>query len=1018
MSSSYRLSDLNNGGENYSSKSGKVEGGFFVSTGTGFILVLVAILISVGVGLIVHLAAPGEVICHCHSDSDHGGVTDGQGGVQPTTPPLDNSTIMALCVEWALTGNTEICTACAAAPTLPPTTPPTAPTIDYRLPTNTRPYHYNVDLQPNMYSGDPEAFNFQGSVKIWIQCLEDTTEITLHAHRLDINYATIEVLSEGETANLYRAYRNDTVRQFLIIELTESMVAGTNLSVSMSFEGPLQGDGTGLYLSSYMDGTTTVYLATTKFEPPYARRAFPCYDEPAQKATFNITLRKRLNTGRNYITLSNMNIINNSTSGDYGIDYYATSVVMPTYLLAFIVCDYEYTESISDTNIAYRTYAKPISIQYAQMAQEHGLRIFNRFESYFTPSYSLPKIDNIAIPDFNSGAMENWGLITYREGLLYIPGTSKASDEKWIAEVISHEIAHQWFGNLVSPKWWSWIWLNEAFASFWDYHIVGELYPSWRSLDQEIVIGTHSVMETDALRSSHPLTSDAESNSEITSLFDSITYAKGSAIVKMMHFIMGQANFIQGLNLYLDKHQYDVAEHQDLWDSLNEASAANNENLNMTSIMDPWVTQANYPVVMVTKTAAGYELTQKRFLIGSTDEEAAGDSALYGYKWPIPISYTTRNNANFTADRLAITMLPVTGAKVDITTDIADEDNWIIINLQQHGYYRVNYDEANWNALIKQLNTNHTVIHTLNRAQIINDAENMAKAGLLDTSIALQTLDFLKNETDYPAWRAFARGMGYVDHMLERTDIYDSFSIKMKNMVEGPLTTLGLEIREEMEHIDIFTITLLASYACKYGVEFCTNEARVQFENWRNNSTVNSIDPNLRALFYCTAVRNGGYEEWNFIYEQYKQEQRSTEKDALREALACSTHVSLLQRVLDMSLNPDEVRPQDIRTTIVYVAQNPLGVDLAWNFFRDRLTELDASMGSSTLARLLVSVTQKFNTQFYLDQIQEMINHGQTASISGSFRTAVEKTEANMEWLNNNYDYYKNWLNPTITPTA
>ncbi|ESP00395.1 hypothetical protein LOTGIDRAFT_140794 [Lottia gigantea] len=888
-----------------------------------------------------------------------------------------------------------------------PTTATPETIINYRLPSNTKPYHYNIDLQPNMYDDSPDKFTFNGSVMIWIKCLEESAEITLHVDRYEVNESSIVVSHLNDNENLYVRHTNDSVRQFLVLHLTKNMTAGENYTIYMTFAGPLIGGGAGLYLSSYTDNGKTIYLATTQFEAPHARKAFPCYDEPALKATFNTTLRHKLNTGRDYIT----------EEGEYGVDVYSTTVIMPTYLLAFIICDYEYVEGISaKTQIPYRTYARPNAIQYANRSQEHGIKIFDKYESYFTPSYSLPKIDNIAIPDFNAGAMENWGLITYREGLLYYPGESEASTEKWIAEVISHEVAHQWFGNLVSPKWWKWLWLNEAFASFWDYHIVGEIYPSWRSVTifNLNALEKHGIFVTDALRTSHPLTHDVESNTEIGSIFDGITYTKGSQIIRMMHFIMGQDLFIKALNNYLHAYQYSVAEHYDLFDKLTETAIAEGyPDLNMTKLMDPWVTQANYPVVNVAIEGGRYRLTQKRFLIGTTDQEAENDTALYDYKWPIPITYTTNKDQNFTEDRANVIMMNGNGDPEYINVDPSDTE-WIILNLQQHGFYRVNYEESNWRALINQLKTDHTVISNINKAQIINDAANNAKAGLLDPLIALETLEYLVDETDYLPWRAFSREMNYVESMLLRTELYSSFSVSYIFFFCLLHAVLATTEHTGTGPDTIFAVTTLASYACNHDVSECVDNATSLFNEWMTSGTDNT-NPNLRNIFYCTAVKEGRFAEWEFAYEEYKKSESTSKKNALRHALSCTTEVSLLHRydelMLNMALDPDEVRSQDARTTIQYVASNPIGVDITWNFFKDKFSTLETSLGSmNSLSRLLSSVTETFNTQYYLDELQAMVDNKEVGNYESAFKGAIETTKANIEWLADNYEIYKTWL--------
>ncbi|XP_046566067.1 LOW QUALITY PROTEIN: thyrotropin-releasing hormone-degrading ectoenzyme-like [Haliotis rubra] len=535
-------------------------------------------------------------------------------------------------------------------------------------------------------------------------------------------------------------------------------------------------DGKGLYLSSYKTDTNeTIYLASTQFEAPHARNAFPCFDEPALKATFDITLVRKTTTGRNYRTLSNTEVVSNEIRGNYTADTFATTPVMSTYLLAFIICDFDQLEKPT-SNITYRTLARPNAIQHAGRAQEYGMDLFDWYEKTFDPDYPITKLDNIAIPNFVSGAMENWGLVTYRERLLYEEGVSTASQDSWVAEVISHEISHQWFGNIVSPKWWSWLWLNEGFASFWDMFV----------MEQFIVQSMYFAMYIDGMQTSHPMTNDVESNAEVERSFDTITYRKGACVVRMMHFVMGHDLFIRGLNRYLKRHQYGVAEHKDLFNALTEQSEAEGTPINMTEIFEPWVTQMNYPLVTVKVTGPGtINVRQERFL-NNMSSNTTGDTAPFGYKWTIPITIaSSKNNSNLNNvySYNDIAWLATTEEEKDISDPIipnpSQENSWVVVNGQQSGFYRVNYEERNWMALIKQLETDHTVFPPATRAQIINDAWTLQEAGVVKLRIAIRTLNFLKNDVDYVSWHALSQHSYILARALQGSEYYGAYMIIM-----------------------------------------------------------------------------------------------------------------------------------------------------------------------------------------------------------------------------------------------
>ncbi|XP_071098376.1 aminopeptidase N-like [Haliotis cracherodii] len=986
-----------------------------VSIVTGFILLLLSLAISVGVGIIVHFAGSRDVVCQC------GGV-----GVTPAPVTPSPEALRAMCISIIQDGEgDEICAACSeshsntTASTSTSTsmpTPTTAPS-NYRLPITVLPYLYSVELQPNIYGTNDSLFDFNGSVAIHTVAQSASNSIVLHAHpTLMIDTASVVVLNVNTTAGIAVKMAYEELRHFVTLHLDEAMEVGHHYRISMTFTGPLTQDGTGLYLSFYEDNNNKIYLATTQFQAPNARKAFPCFDEPGLKAEFDIALVVKDDTGRNYTSLSNNKVKATELTGVPGMvkHIYERTVTMPTYLLAFIVCDYEYVENLA-SNVTYRTWAMPQRLEFTATAQEHGVRIFNRYAEYFTPAYVYDKLDNIAIPDFNAGAMENWGLITYRETLLYEPGVSSASDEDWIGVVVSHEVAHMWFGDLVSPKWWNWLWLNEGFASFWDYHIVGELNPTWRSLDLFVAGDMHGVMEADALRSSHPLTTDVMSPGEISASFDSVTYSKGSSIVRLMYLAMGQELFIKGLNRYLATHAYGNTEHQDLWDALTEEASANSVALNMTEIMDPWATQMNYPVVNVTVETGKITLTQQRFLVSGA-ENASQDTGTYGYKWTIPITYTSSVDPQFdtvyTHHNLHYMKYHEDSLVVDLNETLP-ADGWVIVNIKECGYFRVNYDVNTWNNIINFLsNGSHELIHPINRAQIINDAWNLAKAGLLDQAIALRTVNYLSKDLDYVPWKAFIRELGYVESMLERTSLYGIFQVFMRNTVSTPFAQIGTNISETMAPIEKFTVSQMASLACRHDLPECVQVARQLFNQWMANPDINPIHPDLQSTVYCTAVRSGGHEDWEFTYAQLQVADSSSEQSRLREALACSREPGQLQRLLEMSLNPDEIRPQDTRTTITAVADSRWGRDLAWNFLKNRFSDLGAAVTSfSGMSRLVGDVTNKFNTEQDYKQIEDFVNSGDDLSQAGdAFVQAMDRTRANIRWLGDNYNIFEDWL--------
>ncbi|GFR83304.1 aminopeptidase N [Elysia marginata] len=528
----------------------------------------------------------------------------------------------------------------------------------------------------------------------------------------------------------------DEDREFIILNLDKNLRVGRRYKISLSYTAKLKNDLHGLYYSQYQRGNDSVYIVTTQFQPTDARRAFPCFDEPALKATFNITLVRP----SHLISISNTPIIDNSTTFEkdgmtFVKDVYDITPKMSTYLLAFIVCDFKYLYNYTSNGVLYRAWATPETVNQAEYSLHVGVEVLTHFEDFFDIPYPLKKQDMIAIPDFAAGAMENWGLITYREtAMLYEPGVSNEANKERIAIVVSHELAHQWFGDLVSPAWWDDLWLNEGFATFVEYLGVDYVHPDWNIFEIFAKSEIQRAFYFDGLISSHPLYVPVNHPDEINEIFDAISYAKGASIIRMMRHFLGRQTFKKGLTNYLNGTAYGAAHHTDLWRALTkQAHADGKTHIDVGEIMDTWTLQMNYPVVTVTRDFQNLNqihVRQERFLIDPNAEDPGRFQSPYNYKWTVPLTLTSSKSKNFDPKDEDVHWMYKEETQTTLT--LADDvlpnrDGWILANVNQFGYYRVNYQLGNWDALVKQLVDDHKVIPAINRAQIIDDAWNLAK---------------------------------------------------------------------------------------------------------------------------------------------------------------------------------------------------------------------------------------------------------------------------------------------------
>lgn len=382
----------------------------------------------------------------------------------------------------------------------------------------------------------------------------------------------------------------------------------------------------------------------------------------------------------------------------------------------------------------------------------------------------------VAIPDFSAGAMENWGLITYREAyLLFDPNVSSTTNQHSVASVIAHELAHQWFGNLVTMKWWTDLWLNEGFATYMAGVAVHHLFPQWNSLEEEAVTNLLNVFSFDSLRTSHPVSVPIGHPNEIDEIFDTISYKKGSFLIRMMSLFLGEETLRKGVSNYLQKHKYGNAEQDDLWASLTTEAHKNKilpQNLTVKTVMDTWTLQTGYPVITVTrdykKNTA--DITQERFVkdaVKLKEKESC---------WWVPLSYTNAEELAF-GSSTPKSWLSCPQDKHSLE-NLPNDKTWVLFNIQIAGIYKINYDEHNWNLLSKTLNSEqYKKIPTLNRVQLIDDASDLAFTGALQYKVLFDLVKYLKYEDQYLPWKAALSNINSLNRQLKRTSFYGNFKV-------------------------------------------------------------------------------------------------------------------------------------------------------------------------------------------------------------------------------------------------
>ncbi|CAL8374319.1 unnamed protein product [Arctogadus glacialis] len=899
----------------------------------------------------------------------------------------------------------------------------TPPWTSHRLPTTLKPLKYTVTLWPRLNPDPNGLYLFTGNSTVEFECVEETDLILIHSNRL--NYTVPEnrhlgVVSapDGVFAPGVRLSWLEGSTQYLVLQLYSKLVKGQRYRLYTAFTGELADDLAGFYRSEYLEDGVKKIVATSQMHPTHARKTFPCFDEPAMKAVFHITLIHPRGT----TALSNGLETNVTDTRISEVDVTRTTFepteIMSSYLLALVVCDYS-NLSAQQGDTLIRIWARRSAIEegHGDYALSLTGPILDFFQEYYNITYPLSKSDQIALPDFYFGAMENWGLVTYREtNLLYDPLTSSNRNRETTATIIAHELAHMWFGNLVTLKWWNEVWLNEGFASYVSYLGADKAEPSWRVKDLIVLDDIHRVFAVDALASSHPLSSPEDSivlPHQIGEQFDAISYSKGAAVLRMLSDLLSEKVFVQGLSSYLNCFAHGNTVGTDLWEHLQKAVKLNGVVLPGTvqDIMNRWVLQMGFPVVTVDTTTG--IVSQEHFLLSP----APNLTSPYNYEWLIPIRWMKSSGLQKDLRWL----MNSTEVNMDMKTA---GDEWVLANIDVTGYYRVHYDRGNWDKLIGQLKADHQAIPLINRAQLVDDAFNLARAAIVPSTHALQTTVYLSAEREYIPWQSALDNMQYYYLMLDRTDVYGPMQDYMRSLVT-PLylhfnATSGWTNVPE-GHTDKYNQVNALSLACSTGLKECQNLTTSLFRQWMDNATHNTIHPNLRLAVYCSAVAAGGAAEWEFGWEQFKYATLASDASRLLSALTCTMNKTLLERFLSYTLQPAMIRKQDATSVITSIASNREGQDLAWGFVRDNWNYIHTQygVGSFNFAALISGVTTRFSTA---EELQQLVEFKQKHSATGfgsaelALNQALERTQANILWLQQNKQDVLQWFtNQTLT---
>ncbi len=713
---------------------------------------------------------------------------------------------------------------------------------------------------------DFTGLSFKGKVTV---DLDTTGDISLDAVGLEV-----KSVKHGNRNLQYKQTGN-------AVEIKTGKFSGP---LDIEFNGKVSENFTGFYKASYGDG----YILTTHLEAVQARKLFPCLDHPAFKAVFKLVVR----TGPDLKVISNMPVESEEVRANKKVVSFKQTPKMSTYLFYLGVGKFVEEHNRHGQTHLYAAHARPKGSIKTEFSFEAAQKVLDYYESYFQIPYQLPKLHQIAVPEFAYGAMENWGAITYREILMHVDQNTSVRAKKAVAGVIAHEIAHMWFGDLVTMKWWDDIWLNESFATFMGHHAVDQGYPQWNVWQDFVRTQTSGAMGRDGLRSTHPIEARVKNPEEIEELFDEISYGKGASILRMIEAYIGPDKFQKGVGKYLEKFRYSNAAGQDLWNHLQEASGTE-----VNKIMEAWISKPGFPIITATLSNNKLLLEQERFLQAGGIEKQT---------WPVPVTMTVDGKRQ---------SLLLDKEKTEV--NIGSSPKSLKLNVDQTGFYHVHYQGRALQDLIWK-----SGLSPLDKWGLISDAKALLLSGRLPIKEYLSLLERFRNEEEYlpmfeisdqlellyilaPEKMRDTSRRFQMNHLKTLQAKKDENSLMLKGIVAGRLTLLD------------------DTYAKEQGSKI---------EN------LASVEPDMKRAAVMGHARSSNH--YDGLVDRFKKSATDEERLRYLEGLASFRKPDLVGRALGFSLS-GQVKKQDVRNIVAYATANADARSATWEWFKTNIEKLE-----------------------------------------------------------------------------
>ncbi len=788
---------------------------------------------------------------------------------------------------------------------------------EYRLPKTVIPSRYEIRLEPDL-----ESSTFKGEERIAVSVKSATAEVVLNALELEIASATAERAgrSLGATVEL------EPARERAHLKFPQPLDDG-EWTLKIAFSGILNDKLHGFYRSQYQDQQGRTHrLATTQMESTDARRAFPCWDEPELKACFKVAL----------VIDESLTAVSNSAqeserrlAGGKKEVVFRETIPMSTYLVAFIVGPFEATEP-ADAGTPLRVVHVAGKSGLAPFARQIGVFSLKFFASYYGLKYPGDKLDLIAIPDFAAGAMENLGAVTFREtALLADDKTASRQELERIADVVAHELAHMWFGDLVTMRWWNGIWLNEAFATFMEMLAVDAWKPEWKRWDS-FSVGRAGAMAVDGLRSTRSVEFEVRSPDECRAMFDVLTYQKGAAVLRQLEQFLGAEDFRRGISLYLRKHQYANTETHDLWDALEESS-----HQPVRKIMDSWIFQPGFPIVdaSLAPGGRGLKLSQRRFYYLPENNDQL---------WHVPVMVGARTESGIVTKKVLMN-------ERETSLDLGGRIEWALLNDGGHGFYRTHYAPE----LLAALTRNLGELKPIERFGLVNDTWAATLAGLTPLAEFIGMIRLFTGETDINVWRAINGALGYLEMIASEGD-RPALAALVRAIVGPAAARLGWVAKPGETELDRqlrgVLLGVLGTLGDDPAVQRRAAELYARFEDNPAEADRDLVAPIVSILAHC-----GDAKRYGEFQARFKSARTPQEEQRYLFSLAEFRDPAVLARTMAMTVD-GQVRSQNAPFVMHSLLVNTACRYQAWDFVREKWDEMSKKYPDSALPRMCEGV--------------------------------------------------------------